>query len=74
MVRSKGSASMRAKRGTRFEALEPIRQGVRQQFGAVSAGIATALQVRATIAERSDRQVRSNMTTTVSKKSGAVQA
>jgi putative transposase len=35
-----------AKRATRFEALEPIRQGVRQQFGAVSAGIATGLQVR----------------------------
>jgi transposase InsO family protein len=35
-----------AKRTTRFEALEPIRQGVRQQFGAVSAGIATGLQVR----------------------------
>ena len=35
-----------AKRATRFEALEPIRQGVRQQFGAVSAGIATGVQVR----------------------------
>jgi transposase InsO family protein len=35
-----------AKRATRFEALEPMRQGVRQQFGAVSAGIATGLQVR----------------------------
>jgi transposase InsO family protein len=35
-----------AKRATRFEALEPIRQGVRQQFGAVSAGIAAGLQVR----------------------------
>ena len=35
-----------AKRATRFEALEPIRQGVRQQFGAVSAGVATGLQVR----------------------------
>jgi transposase InsO family protein len=35
-----------AKRATRFEALEPIRQGVRQQFGTVSAGIATDLQVR----------------------------
>jgi len=35
-----------AKRATRFEALEPIRQGVRLQFGAVSAGIATGLQVR----------------------------
>lgn len=35
-----------AKRATRLEALEPIRQGVRQQFGAVSASIATGLQVR----------------------------
>ncbi len=35
-----------AKRATRLEALEPIRQGVRQQFGAVSAGTATGLQVR----------------------------
>jgi len=35
-----------AKRATRFEALEPIRQGVRQQFGTVSASIATDLQVR----------------------------
>jgi transposase InsO family protein len=35
-----------AKRATRFEALEPIRQGVRQQFGAVSADSATNLQVR----------------------------
>jgi hypothetical protein len=34
------------KRATRFEALEPIRQGVRQQFGAVSAGMATGWQVR----------------------------
>jgi len=35
-----------ATRATRFEALEPIRQGVRQQFGAVSVGIATGVQVR----------------------------
>jgi putative transposase len=35
-----------AQRATRFEALEPIRQGVRQQFGAVSVGSATGLQVR----------------------------
>lgn len=35
-----------ARRATRFEALEPIRQGVRQQFGAVAADIATGLQVR----------------------------
>lgn len=35
-----------AKTATRFEALEPLRQGVRRQFGAVTAGIATGLQVR----------------------------
>lgn len=35
-----------ARRATRFEALEPIRQGVRLQFGTVSAGIAMGLQVR----------------------------
>lgn len=33
-------------RATRFEALEPIRQGVRRQFGAFTGGIATGLQVR----------------------------
>jgi transposase InsO family protein len=31
---------------TRFEALEPLRQGVRRQFGAVAARIAAGLQVR----------------------------
>ncbi|WHZ20984.1 MAG: Mobile element protein [Nitrospira sp.] len=41
-----GSGIHAAKRATRFEALEPIRQGVRQQFGAVAAGIATGVQVR----------------------------
>jgi transposase InsO family protein len=35
-----------AKTATRFEALEPIRQGVRRPFGAVAAGIATGVQVR----------------------------
>ena len=34
------------KRAIRFEALEPIRQGVRQQFGAVSASIAAGLRMR----------------------------
>ena len=29
-----------AKRGTRFEALEPIRQGVRERFGAIGDGVA----------------------------------
>jgi transposase InsO family protein len=31
---------------TRFEALEPLRQGVRRQFGAAAAGIAAGVQVR----------------------------
>ncbi|GIW54147.1 MAG: integrase [Nitrospiraceae bacterium] len=35
-----------AKTATRFEALEPLRQGVRRQFRAVTAGIAAGLQVR----------------------------
>lgn len=35
-----------ATQATRFEALEPVRQGVRRQFGAVAAGIAAGLQVR----------------------------
>lgn len=34
-----------ARRATRFEALEPIRQGVHRQFGTFSAGIATGVQV-----------------------------
>ncbi len=34
------------RRATRFEALEPIRQGIRQQFGTFSAGIVTDVQVR----------------------------
>lgn len=35
-----------ATRATRFEALEPVRQGVRRQFGAFTAAIAAGLQVR----------------------------
>ncbi len=35
-----------AKRGDRFEALEPIRQGVREHFGGFSGGIAAALCLR----------------------------
>ena len=35
-----------ASRATRFEALEPIRQGVRACFGAFAEGIASGLQVR----------------------------
>lgn len=35
-----------ATRATRFEALEPIRQGVRRQFGTFAAGIAPGVQVR----------------------------
>jgi putative transposase len=35
-----------ARRATRFEALEPIRQGVRERFGAFTAGAAQGLAVR----------------------------
>jgi transposase InsO family protein len=35
-----------ARPGTRFEAVEPLRQGVRTIFGAYAAGIATGLQAR----------------------------
>jgi putative transposase len=35
-----------AKRATRFEALEPIRQGVKEHFGGFSARIATGLKAR----------------------------
>lgn len=34
------------KKASRFEALEPIRQGVRQYFGEFSAGVAAGLQLR----------------------------
>jgi transposase InsO family protein len=35
-----------ARRGTRFEALEPLRQGVRQHFGGFAKGIAAGLSLR----------------------------
>ena len=35
-----------ARRATRFEALEPLRQGVRACFGAVAEGIASGLKLR----------------------------
>ncbi|GIW56449.1 MAG: hypothetical protein KatS3mg082_2853 [Nitrospiraceae bacterium] len=35
-----------AKRGTRFEALEPVRQAVREQFGDFSEGIAPGVKLR----------------------------
>ena len=35
-----------AKRGTRFEALESIRQGVRERFGGIGAGAARGLRLR----------------------------
>ncbi|MHC4995418.1 MAG: IS3-like element ISMtsp5 family transposase, partial [Planctomycetota bacterium] len=35
-----------ARRGTRFEALEPIRQGVRDHFGAFGPGAAAGLTLR----------------------------
>src|SRR5947209_8906973 len=34
------------KKATRFEALEPIRQGIKEQFGAFSGGIAAGLRLR----------------------------
>src|SRR5438445_2840380 len=34
------------KKATRFEALEPIRQGIKEQFGAFSGGIAAGLWLR----------------------------
>ena len=36
-----------AKRGTRFEALEPIRQGVRERFGGIGDGVARGLRLPA---------------------------
>ena len=35
-----------ARRGTRFEALEPLRQGIRRHFGAVTKDVARGLSVR----------------------------
>jgi putative transposase len=35
-----------ARRGTRFEALEPLRQGVRRHFGTIATDIARGLSVR----------------------------
>ena len=35
-----------AKSGSRFEALEPIRQGVRERFGAIGQGVAHGLRLR----------------------------
>ena len=35
-----------AKRGNRFEALEPIRQGIRERFGGISEGMAQGLRLR----------------------------
>ena len=35
-----------AKHGTRFEALEPIRQGMRERFGGIGDGVARGLRLR----------------------------
>ena len=35
-----------AKRGNRFEALEPIRQGIRERFGGIGDGVARGLRLR----------------------------
>ena len=40
------TAQHAAKRGTRFEALEPIRQGVRERFGTIGEGVARGLRLR----------------------------
>ena len=37
---------MRPRSGSRFEALEPIRQGVRERFGAIGKGVAHGLRLR----------------------------
>ena len=37
---------MRPSVGTRFEALEPIRQGVRERFGPIGDGVADGLRLR----------------------------
>jgi transposase InsO family protein len=47
-----------ARRATRFEALEPLRQGVRACFGAFAAGVAGGLELR------HDHAVSSSPTTT----------
>ncbi len=45
--RSAGCVGLHAaRRGTRFEAPEPLRQGVRQHFGGFAKGIAAGLSLR----------------------------
>jgi putative transposase len=46
IARSSASASHAAPRATRFEALEPIRQGVRDHFGGFAENIARGLAIR----------------------------
>ena len=41
-----GSELVVHKRGTRFEALEPIRQGIRERFGGIGEGVARGLRLR----------------------------
>ena len=45
-VRPSAAASMQPKSGSRFEALEPIRQGVRARFGGIGEGVARGLRLR----------------------------
>ena len=54
-----------AKRGTRFEALEPIRQGVRHSFGAFGKDVAKGLTLRH--GYRSPAQVREQQKAEVTK-------
>ena len=44
--RRPGRRSGRPSAGTRFEALEPIRQGVRERFGEIGDGVARGLRLR----------------------------
>ena len=45
-ARPSASVLHAAKRGTRFEALEPLRQGVRERFGGIGDGAARGLRLR----------------------------
>ena len=43
---AKGVGIHAAKKGTRYEALEPLRQGIREEFGAYEEGVAAGLSLR----------------------------
>ncbi len=46
IVRRVAQVKHAATRGTRVEALEPVRQGMRKYFGAIGEGVATGLTIR----------------------------